>query len=337
MKILLTGASGYLGSQLIASWLEDERVEKIFALDLKDPQFLFEKNHPKIKFLKGNLADLNLEKEIEDFESVDAVLHAAYLIRTPYFKKDRQFQEHSNFKGAENAFRFALRNNIRKLIHFGTVASYGASQTNILTLGLSESQALNEDRIAYGHDKKIIEKNLESLVAQYRARTQAFTLRIGSVSGPFGKDVLQKKGLQKFFRGFIPFIPVLGKNSIRQFVHEDDVVGAVNLCLFGDFDEKHLIFNIAPNEYLSFREIAKILGKKTIHLPKFLGELAFSLVWHLSLGKVPTPPGTINSYTYPILVDGAKITRYGFRYNYTCIDAFLGLKGKFSSFILPRK
>ncbi len=337
MKVLLTGASGYLGSQLVNSWLEDDRIEKIITLDLKDPQFLFNKKNSKIHFLKGNLADIDLGKELETVGPIDAVLHAAYLIRQPYFKKDLKFQEHSNFQGSENAFRFAFRNNIPKLIQFSSVAIYGARKENTLERGFIESSETQENAIAYGRDKKLIEKNLEDLAAQYRAPTQVFVLRIGSVSGPFGKNLVKKKGLQKFLRGFFPFIPVVGEHSMRQFVHEDDVIKAVNFCLFQDLEEKYLIFNVAPNEYLTFREIAKLLNKKVLQLPKFLSNLAFNLIWHLTLGKVPTPPGTINTYTYPIFVDGSKICSYGFRYDYTCLDAFLSLKGKFAGFKPQKK
>lgn len=335
MKILLTGGSGYLGSLLVDSWLEDERVEKIIVVDLEDPKFLFDQNHPKVHFIKANLADLDLEKAAEAFTPVDAVVHAAYLIRTPYFKRDRKFQERSNFLGAENAFKFTLRNNISKLIHFSTVAIYGASPENNLNQPFHEEDDLKEENIAYGRDKKLIERDLEAMASRYRSSTEVFVLRIGSVSGPFGKYVVKKRGLLFFFRGLLPFIPVTGRASARQFVHEDDVISAVNHCLFHSFDLKSNVLNIAPDGYLTFSEIAKILGKWTIFIPRALAALAFFLLWRLSFGKIPTPPGIINSYSFPIIVDGSKITRLGFRYTYTCLDAFLGLKGKFKN-LRPR-
>ncbi|MEK7181164.1 MAG: NAD-dependent epimerase/dehydratase family protein [Patescibacteria group bacterium] len=336
MKIILTGASGYIGSQLVDLWLKDNRIEEIIAIDLKDPKFLFEESGPKIRFIKKNVADIDFEKEIPNPEEINAVVHAAYLIRTPYFKKDIEFQDRSNFVGAENIFRFALRNNISRLVHFSTVAVYGADPKNNFTRLFKEEDELREVHIKYGVDKKSIERNLEELVSKYHAETTVSALRVGSVSGPFSKYVVKKKGLLSFFRGFLPFIPVTSGYSARQFVHEDDVVSAVNLCAFGNLENKFNVFNIAPNGYLTFGDIAKFLGKKTLAIPRPIVAFLFFILWHLSFGKIPTPPNVINSYSFPILVDGTKIYSYGFQYKYSCLEAFASLKGKFSN-LKPQK
>lgn len=328
MRIILTGASGYIGSQLVDVWRKDDRIEEIIAIDIKDPKFLFDKNDSKIRFIKKNIADIDFEKEIPNLEEISAVIHAAYLIRTPYFKKDIEFQNRSNFVGAENIFRLALRNNISRLIHFSTVAAYGANPQNNLSQLFKEGNELREVYIKYGVDKKNIERNLEELVGKYHAGTIVSALRVGSVSGPFGKYVVKKKGLLSFFRGILPFIPVTSGYSARQFVHEDDVVSAVNLCIFGNLENKFNVFNIAPNGYLTFRDIAKFLGKKTLAIPRPIVAFMFFILWHLSFGKIPTPPSVINSYSFPILVDGSKICSSGFRYEYSCLEAFASLKGK---------
>lgn len=330
MRIILTGASGYLGSQLVGLWLQDEKIKEIIVIDLKDPKFIFEKDNPKITFIKKNVADVDFEKEVSDPEKIDAVFHAAYLIRTPFFNRKEHVR--SNIQGAENIFKFTLNNKIKKLIHFSTVAIYGANQENSLEIPFKESDPIKENRITYGKDKGEIEKILEKLNLKYRnqSETEISVLRIGSVAGPFGKSVVGKKGLQSFMRGLFPFIPVASERSARQFVHEDDIVDAVNFCLFENFGEKYNIFNLAPNGFLTFQEIARILNKKVLKLPKFALSLIFQISWYLSFGKIPTPPGVINSYVYPIIVDGLKICSRGFKYSYTGRDAFIALKGRHS-------
>jgi len=330
MRIILTGASGYIGSQLMDLWLKEDRIEEIIAIDLKDPRFLFEKNNPKVRFIKKNVADINFEAELPNFGEIGAVVHAAYLIRTPYFHKAEHLR--SNIFGAENVFKFALNNKILKLIHFSTVAVYGAKKGNSLERPFKENDAIQEDKITYGKDKGEIEKILQNLNQKYQnqSETEISVLRIGSVSGPFGKLVVGKKGLQSFLRGLLPFIPITGEVSARQFVHEDDIIAAVNFCLFEPLGEKYNVFNLAPNGLLTFREIAKILNKKIFKFPKFFFRTVFWLAWHLSLGKIPTPPGVVNSYAYPIIVDGLEICSKGFDYKYTGRDAFLALKGRYS-------
>lgn len=332
MRIILTGASGYLGSQLMDLWLKDERINEVIAIDLKEPKFLFQKDSPKVRFIQKNIADIDFEKEISEPEKINAVVHAAYLIRTPYFHRNDHIR--SNIFGAENIFKFTLNNRIKKLIHFSTVAIYGAKKENSLEKPFRESDPIKEDEIIYGKDKGEIEKILQNLNQKYQhqSETEISVLRIGSVAGPFGKHVVGKKGLQSFFRGALPLLPITGNSSARQFVHEDDIVDAVNFCLFSNLENRYNIFNLAPNGFLTFREIAKILNKKTIKLPKFFLQAFFSLTWHLSFGKIPTPPHVVNSYAYPILVYGLKICSKGFSYQYTGRDAFLALKGRYSQY-----
>lgn len=331
MKIFLTGASGYLGSLLIDSWLSDSRIEKIIALDVNRPRFLFGADHPKIHFIQKNLADVDLDLELQKFMPIDIVAHAAYFIRTPYFKKDQGYQKHSNFTGAANVFNFVFSNNISKLIHFSTVASYGALPANDTSKKFIESDSLNESQIAYGRDKKLVEEDLKSLFSKYSPTTQVFVLRIGSVAGPFLQNMVKKLGLQRFLKTWSFFTPVTNNKGARQYVHEDDAVGAVNFCAANSFaGERFLTFNVAADCFLTFKEMARLLRKKAVKIPHYVAKLVFSLAWNLSLGFLPTPPGTINSYSYPIIVDGSAITKYGFSYKYNCPEAFLGTKGKFA-------
>jgi len=319
MNILITGSSGYIGSLLIYSWLLSPKVNKIIAIDTEKPKFLSALGHPRLHFIKKDIADVDLN-EIDD--KIDAVVHTAYIIRKPYFRNDIERQEHSNLKGAENIFGFALKNNVKKLIHFSTVAVYGANPENSLERRFIESDPVKETKVAYGVDKAAIETKLENLVKALKSKTQVVLIRLGSVTGPFLKDAVKKSGLQSYLKVF-PFVPVTSSVSARQFVHEEDVVRAINFCLETKTKDQYSILNLAPEDHLTFRDIAKLSNKVTIKIPKPIAELAFNLMWHLSLGKIPSAPGTINSYSYPILVDSSKISKLGFKYQYSSRDAFL--------------
>lgn len=331
MKILLTGASGYIGSQLVSSWLEDKNIEKIIAIDVQKPRFLWSESHPKIHFIQKNLADIDLNQEVGSLSPIDVVVHAAYFIRTPYFKKDLEYQEHSNFHGAENIFNFSFKNEVKKIVHFSTVAVYGAHAKNELSHLFTEESETRENTIAYGRDKRIIEEKLVKIFEEHHPKTEVICLRVGSVSGPFLQNIVKKTGLLSFMKGFIPFLPITNEKSARQYVHEDDVVSAVNFWLTHQTDPKIIPLNLASSGFFTFEEIAKILKKKTLKIPHALARIFFFLTWHLSFGKIPTPPGVINSYSYPIIVDGTKITKFGFVYKYNSTDALLAAKGKFSA------
>jgi len=163
MKVLITGSSGYIGSLLVNSWLNNPKIEKIVAIDSQEPKFLHSKKNPKIQFIKQDVADVDFD-EIES--GIDAVVHAAYVIRKPYFKSSAKLQKRSNFEGAENVFNFAFKHNIKKLIHFSTVAVYGANSENSLGRKFIESDPIRETRISYGVDKAAIERKLEEQLMQ---------------------------------------------------------------------------------------------------------------------------------------------------------------------------
>jgi hypothetical protein len=56
----------------------------------------------------------------------------------------------------------------------------------------------------------------------------------------------------------------------------------------------------------------------------------FFVFWHLTRGKIPTGKGAWKSYSYPIAVDGSKVTRVlGYEYQYAPFDAFYYTDGAY--------
>jgi len=132
-----------------------------------------------------------------------------------------------------------------------------------------------------------------------------------------------------FANPFFPFIFQGDKHSLRQFIDEDDVVKAVVMFTKEETLGEYEIYNLTPPDYLLFSEIGRIFKKITIPLPKFLVHLSWWLIWHLSGGKIPLSPDAINSFIYPIVVDGSKITRQtNFRYQSNSLKTLLKLKKK---------
>lgn len=314
MKIIITGASGYLGKVLINHFLNKEYF--IIGVD-KIP---FDEKLQKFEFCQ---LDLSLEKNLKELEKylpIDALIHSAFILRT---KRNLKKVTEKNLAICENVFKFCFENQIPKLIYFGSAASYGAYPENELNYFFKETDLLREREFAYGYQKALSENLLKELYENLKPKTKVIVLRLASVVGPIWKTQKSKKISLLNFLKKLPFVIKASDKFSRQFVHEEDVARACEFLIERDLKSNYEIFNLAPPDYLTIDEIAKILKKKIIYFPPFILKILFYLAWIFSFGAIPTGYGAFKSYLYPINLDGEKITKLGFKYKFNSHQAFM--------------
>lgn len=126
----------------------------------------------------------------------------------------------------------------------------------------------------------------------------------------------------------LPFIPLVnGLNPPFQFVHEDDVVNFILALLQY---KKPGAFNLAPDDTISYREIARLMGKKTVRVPKALAYLMTWLGWRLKWLEMP--PGALYYTMYPWTVANCRSKEVpGFSYRYTTRQSLQALLDKQST------
>lgn len=348
MKILITGGSGYVGAMLCNEFSKRPDVEKIFAIDKEDkPELL--RDNPKIQFLKMNLSDIAWVEKAKEF-GPEVVIHTAWQIREMYGKKKVQWAW--NIDGSDNVFDFVFSNSsVKKFIHFSTVASYGAFPQNTIEHRFKESEPFRKTDYLYAEEKRIAEEHLEEKYKEAKEKgkniPQVFVVRPAAITGPRGRYSRVRFGLQSALSGqlkgsfaykivtaLVSFVPIT-KKWCRQFIHEDDVNDIVELLTFNNLKGEYEVFNICPpGEVVRGKDMAEAVGKKTLRIQPLLIRFAFFVMWHLTRGKITTSKGGWKSYSYPIAVDGSKLTSmYGYKYKFEPKDAFVKKEGRYVKYL----
>ncbi len=324
MKILLTGSAGYIARVLfLEKLLKETNADEVVGIDiLPQPADIQDK---KLSWVKHDLSKHGWEEIALKHGPFDVVVHLAFRIRSPYGKIRETAEE--NLALCKNVFDFSFRSKIPKLIYTSSVAAYGAYADNIGIL-LKETAPLKEKKSFYGVQKKEVEELLFKMLSEMHPETDVSVLRLGSVTGPVGQNLKSKSvSLIGFVRKILPFIIEADPAWARQFVHEKDVAEVIwKLANSPSEKGRNEIYNIAPPDFLTARDMAKLLNKIVIKTPKLFIKPLFWLAWNLTLGHIPTHPDSAAGLIYPINADGSKIKSTGFDYRFSPTDAFLAKK-----------
>jgi len=131
MKILVTGADGFIGSHLTEALVRVGHDVKVFVLynsfnswgwldrcadDIKG----------KFEVFSGDIRDTNGVREA--VKGCDAVIHLAALIAIPYSYHSPETYIDTNIKGTLNILQAAREFNIHRLIHTSTSEVYGTAK-----------------------------------------------------------------------------------------------------------------------------------------------------------------------------------------------------------------
>lgn len=342
--IFITGAAGYVGAMLVQKFAERDDVERIVGLD-KEPRPEILESVEKLVYIQKN-TDSDWQEEVGQY-SPDIVIHTAWQIRELYGNQKTGWAW--NIDGSDRVFDYCFTHpGVERLIHFSTVASYGAFADNTIEHRFVESEPFRKSDYSYAEEKRVAEAHLKERYDRRANRgISVAVVRPAAITGPRGRFMRIRFGLQstlsgqmrgaliyKLISAMVAFVPVTPK-WVRQFIHEDDVVGIVERLAFGERAGDYEVFNICPpGKPVLGRDMAKAVGKRTVPVHPLMVRLAFFFFWHFTRGKVPTGRGAWKGYSYPIVVDGSKVTqRLGYAYKHEGLDAFYYTDGLYASFV----
>jgi UDP-glucose 4-epimerase len=287
--VALTGARGFVGTEVLKRLEEDRRYTKIIALDLRKPDFPLDKT----QFYKLDLtlptADADLAAILQR-EGVDTFLHAAFLSHPTHASAWAHELEDI---GTMHVLNACAESKIKKFVLSSTTMVYGASPLN--PNFLSEGHELKGHKSSrFINDKVGAEKQVRRF-RQENPHTIVTVLRAAPTLGPT---------VQNFFTRFLsrPVAPIMmGYDPLVQFVHEQDVIDAFKLVL----DEDHAgEFNIVGEGVLPYSTVLALLGKVPLPMPHFLARPLSNALWVTQI--FDSPPSMLDYMRYLCVADGRK-------------------------------
>jgi ADP-L-glycero-D-manno-heptose 6-epimerase len=274
MKIVVTGAAGFIGANIIQG-LNARGIDDIIAVDDLTQGDKFR-----------NLADLQIAEYIdaddfyelfaeEAFGDVEAVFHEGACSDT--METNGKYMMDNNYSLSCELFDACQAQGAR-LIYASSAATYGGSDT------FRESREFEKPLNVYGYSKLLFDQKLRrELGARFeQAQTQVAGFRYFNVYGP--REQHKGRMASVAFHQFSQFraegkVKLFGEyggygpgGQMRDFVFIDDVV-AVNLW-FLDHPEVRGIFNLGTGKAQPFNDVALAVVNTLRHQQ---GEMPLSL------------------------------------------------------------
>jgi len=302
-RVLITGASGYIGGKLAAYLATKPEVEEIVGTDIRAPSI----DAAKVVFYNRDV-----RFSIEDIlkkHAVDTVVHTAFVLPPSH---DTNLMEDINVNGTMSVLSSAIGASVSRFLYTSSATAYGFHPDNRRPLTEESPLRGNED-FTYSRTKRIIEGMLGEFV-HGNCRVEITIVRPCFVVGP-GFD----NPLATYLRRAVVPIPLTTEPV--QFVHEDDLVEIIFQLLARD---RTGAYNVGADGTITVEEMVKLLGNKHIRIPYPLLSALNQVAWLLRLSfltEFPSP--ALNMIRYPWVVDSDKLKReINYSYRYTSREAF---------------
>ncbi len=302
-KVLITGSSGYLGSQTVAA-LAGRADLAVIALDVREPA-------TRLPGVTYEVADIRAPEvdAIVARNHPEVVVHLASIV-TPGKNSNRAFEYDVDVNGTRNLLQACVAHGVRRLIVSSSGAAYGYHADN--PEWLTESDPVRGNEVfAYSCHKRLVEE----MLAEYRAShpdLEQLIFRIGTILGPMVRnqitDLFEKPKI----------LAIAGSDSPFVFIHDQDVVGAIQHGI----DSKNVgIFNVAGDGKLTIFEIAERMGKTCRVLPAGLLKTALWVLKKLNLTQYG--PEQLDFLRYrPVLLNTRLKEEFGYTPRLTSAQVF---------------
>jgi UDP-glucose 4-epimerase len=313
VRVVVTGASGNVGTSLVRALALDGEVREVVGLARRVPQLQV----PKTEWTR---ADIRHDDLIELFAGADVVVHLAWAIQP---SRNEAVLRATNVDGSARVFDAVARAGVSALVYASSVGAYSPGPKD---RAVDESWPTDGIPTSfYARHKAEVERLLDQFERQHPG-VRSVRLRPGLIfkresaseqrrlfGGPLVPGFLLRREL-------IPIVPDTPRLRF-QALHADDVAEAYRRAIVSDARGP---FNVAAEPVLDPDRLAALLHARKVPVPPGVLRAIAAVTWRLRLQ--PTPEGWIDmALAVPIMSTARIRTELGWEERRSSEDALMEL------------
>ena len=301
--ILITGAAGFIGSNLVKKVLDSFSVKKVIGFDsvndyydvrLKEYRLDLLKNYENFEFIKGNLADKALINKIFEDYKPEIVVNLAAQAGVRYSITNPDAYIEANVIGFYNILEACRNNPVEHLVYASSSSVYGGNTK----VPFSTDDKVDNPVSLYAATKKSNELFAHAYSKLYNIPSTG--LRFFTVYGPAGRPDMAYFGFtNKLIKGETIKIFNFG-NCKRDFTYVDDIVEGITRVMQGAPKKEvgkdglpvppYAVYNIGNSNPENLLDFVKILQEELVRakvLPEDYDFEAHKELVPMQAGDVP--------------------------------------------------
>lgn len=311
MRVVITGATGNVGTSLIGALADEPAVEAIVGIARRRPEW----TAPKTTWVT---ADVGRDLLTEHLGGADAVVHLAWAFHP---MRDSRATWEANALGSIRVFRAAAEAGVGTLIHASSVGAYspGPKDRTVDETWPTHGWPM----AAYAREKAYVERVLDSFeheqpgIRVVRMRP-GFIFKRTSASQQrrmFGGPLAPNRLLRPDLLPVVPDFPGLRFQAL----HSADAGTAYHLALVSDVRGA---FNLAAEPVIDAALLAGLFGARRVRVPRAGVRAALTALFRLH--AVPVEPPLLDLLArVPILDTTRARTELGWIPQHSAVDALL--------------
>ncbi|WP_232535123.1 NAD-dependent epimerase/dehydratase family protein [Nocardia terpenica] len=307
--VLVTGASGFFGGNVIARLAADPAVERIIAVDARMPSPELSRRFGRAEFVRADIRN-PLIRKVFDGNQVDTVIHPAVLSRPPS-SGGRAAMKDFNVLGTMQLLAVCQKApTVQRVVVRSSSAVYGCSSKDPAKF-TEEMSARTPPRGWFARDMIEVEGLVRGL-ARRRPDIAATIVRFPPIVGPR----LASRGVQYFRSPVTPTI--LGRDPRLQLLHEEDAIAALTHAASAGPGGT---FNVAGDGALALSQAVRRAGRLELPVPFAL----FRTVGRTFMGPAMREFTTeqIDYFHFGCGLDTTRMrAELGFQPHWTTVQAF---------------